>query len=56
LEVVGHNVQSDLFLENKPQYLLLGVWVDLQGGMNLFSLKKHLSPAGNQTIKYLVPW
>ena len=53
--MVGHNVQSDLLLTNKPQYLLLGAWVGLQGGMDLFALKKHLGPAGSQIIKYLVP-
>jgi len=55
MEVVGHNVQSDLLLTNKPQYLLLGAWVGLQGGMDLFALIKHLGPAGSQTITYLVP-
>jgi hypothetical protein len=54
LEVVGHNIRSDLLLTNKPQYLLLGAWVGLQGGMVLFALKKHIGPAGSQTIKYLV--
>lgn len=53
--MVGHNVQSDLLLMNKPQYLLLGAWFSLQGGIDLFALKKHIGPAGSQTIKYLVP-
>ena len=53
--MVGHNVQSDLLLMNKPQYMLLVSWVGLQGGMDVFALKKHLGPAGSQTIKYLVP-
>jgi len=55
MEVVGHNIQSDLLLMNKPQYLLLGAWVGLQGGMDVFVMKKHLGPAGSQTIKHLVP-
>lgn len=53
--MVGHNIQSDLLLMNKPQYLLLGAWVGLQGGMDVFVMKKHIGPAGSQTIKHLVP-